>query len=551
MTNWDPARLVREQTGRLVLFVVVFLSSVVAILATKQTLFVAGIWVANGIAVVALMRMPRRKQRFSQAAVWIVVVAAIFLANIVVGNTFADSIVFTVGNATEIFVAYAILRFRRFPAWLGRDETSLVRLLRVLPVAAILAPAAGATVGALLLSARDETSFVTLWTQWWEPSALGLVLIAPAGLMISDRWIGGFRDKPLVRDLVILLAGSATVVLVVLATHSLDGAMLAAPFVLWAGVRYQALGVTVAILLTLVPLLPMAASTFGETISLLTTPVGRLTRIQNFAILVGLLGLWLASVFVERDALAKALDQSRRQAVDLAEARLRLLTSVAHEIRTPLSVIQGSSELISASPGTHERNERLIAGIRESATSLGALAQDLLNRARRERAEIGVTPEWFDPAPVIAGVVRSQEMLGPTELRLDISIRCEGRMWADPRRFQQVATNLITNAVKYGGEYGPILVSVRRVREGVALRVSNGGPGIPPGLEHEVFQPFALTSGPATQHSAGAGLALTKHLVEAHGGTIRCTSTPFLETTFEAVFPLPDVEAEPPQNPTH
>lgn len=538
--------VVRQAAHLSILFAVVFGSGVGAILLAKQSLVVAGVWLGNGAAIVSLLRLPATQERdrfFASAAV---VLFATLAANLAAGNTIPDSLVFTLGNGAEIFVGYLIIKSHPFArATVAVSDNPVSLLILPLLMAALLAPAVGATIGAALLSSGGSAGPLTVWMQWWLPSALGLLLVVPPGLFVSRRSLAEMAAKmPIVRDLLLLAAMGILIIAAVILTRHMTAIMLASPVVLLAAIRYHGIGVSAAILACVFPMIPMAASEFGSNISTMPTAGERLALLQAFAVLTGLVGLWVASVLDEKAALIRALGQSTATARDLSLARQRLLMTVAHDIRTPLSVIEGCSEMLTADRSDPERNERLVHAIRDSSATLKTLANDLLETARRESASLTVDPRWIDPKPILGSVIDELTVLG-TDNSDAVTLSCRGEVWADPHRLRQIAMNLISNALKHGRGFGPISVQVSSVEGASLLVVSDRGPGIEAADLLRIFEPFGVSGGPVSSRSAGVGLALVKQLAEAHGGWARCISTPFVETRLEVSLPHPGHNKRP------
>jgi len=241
--------------------------------------------------------------------------------------------------------------------------------------------------------------------------------------------------------------------------------------------------------------------------------------------------------------LALAEDLGRRAAVALDNARLyqevqaalgardRFLTIAAHELRTPVTAIQGYADLLlrrqargEASP---ERQARGLTAISEAAGRLGRLAADLLDAARLRTGQLAVQPRPLDLAALAAAVAeRHRADLAPRH-RLLVDLPADPcPVLADADRLEQVLANLLENAAKYAPDGGTIALTVAPEAGGVALRVRDEGIGLPIGAATALFVPFARAPNATRRQlpGLGLGLAICRDIVERHGGRIWAAS---------------------------
>jgi two-component system, NtrC family, sensor histidine kinase KinB len=226
---------------------------------------------------------------------------------------------------------------------------------------------------------------------------------------------------------------------------------------------------------------------------------------------------------------------------DKDRARANLVATLSHELKTPLTSLALSAELLERDSGNLAPKQcELVEAINEDLRRLRALANDLLDLARGEMAAITVQSVPLDVAPLIHAVVRSfalqaeQKHVALKELVNgdNITIR------ADPVKLSWVISNLIANALRYTPEGGTIQVSSACEAEGLRLRVTDTGPGVPPELRQHLFERFAQWNlNGVAPGSAGLGLAIAKEIVEAHGGRIFVDSPPGRGTCFTVELP--------------
>ena len=202
------------------------------------------------------------------------------------------------------------------------------------------------------------------------------------------------------------------------------------------------------------------------------------------------------------------------------ESKERLLASVSHEIRTPLTAIVGLSEEINASRTSlgDEELDELNGIIAVQSRELAELVEDLLVASRADFGNLSIKPESIDLREQAEHVLEGVRESHPTAKTLVP----EGKgviAWADPLRVRQIMRNLLTNAIKYGGDR--VVVAVREY-EGVAqVVVADDGPGVPLHESDLIFERYYRSAESPTQPgSVGIGLAVSRQLAEMMDGTL-------------------------------
>lgn len=211
--------------------------------------------------------------------------------------------------------------------------------------------------------------------------------------------------------------------------------------------------------------------------------------------------------------------------------RQRLLFTVAHDIRTPLNVIKISSGMLAE--GTAPQ-EMLTPAIARASADLVALLDSLLVRERLAIQRLDV--QALDAAEVLRAVA---EQIQPIALgaRVHFVTRHEGptEVQADPDRMGQALLNLVTNAVRHSPEAGVVELRSTASDTSWCLEVVDQGPGIPLEAQERIFESFQQVHRRADGH--GLGLAIVRHLVQAHGGTVEVESAPGQGCRFVVVLP--------------
>lgn len=252
----------------------------------------------------------------------------------------------------------------------------------------------------------------------------------------------------------------------------------------------------------------------------------------------------------------EAMDESLTEATIryseiLDHTREQFLAILGHDLRNPLGAIVMGSTLLTKTDSLEDRDVRVAARILNSANRMSRMVSDLLDLTRsRLGTGIPITPRPTDLAAVCEQAVAELEALHPgCQLRLESKGDLHGE-W-DSDRLSQVVSNLVANAVQYGGENGAVSVAALGDGEGVELRVHNDGPPIPASALKRIFEPMVRQSNqPDGRNTTGMGLGLyiAREIATSHGGTIGVTSTQEEGTTFTVLLPRrpPSAQADLP-----
>jgi signal transduction histidine kinase len=249
--------------------------------------------------------------------------------------------------------------------------------------------------------------------------------------------------------------------------------------------------------------------------------------------------------------LATARDNAlllRRTEEALLEAetanRLRdeFLAMVSHELRTPLAAILGWTRVLANDGTTPDKRARAVAAVERNARAQARLVDDLLDFSSLIVHRLELVREEVDLATAVLASLAA--LRGPADAKgvlLDARIDAgAGAVLGDAARLQQIAWNLVDNAVKFTPAGGRVTVSVRREDGWIVLEVVDTGEGIPPEFLPSVFERFRQADSSATRAHGGLGLglAIVKPLVELHGGQIEARSEGVGRgTVFLARFP--------------
>jgi len=484
------------------------------------------IWPPAGIALAALLLFDQR--------LWPSITLGALLVTLSTGVPFAAALVAALGNTAEALVAAWLLRH---VAHLDQTLSRIQDVVSLIICGAVIGPVLSATLGAgsmELFGRISSEELAETWRIWWLGNALSALVITP--LFLSWR-----AKEPFIRSglnaleaiiyLVVLLAVGSLVIGLV-GPERFDSypiTFLPFPVGLWIALRFGQRGATAAtFILSALAIMgtrrgggPFVSEHLTESLSFLQVFIG-VTAITT---------MLFAAAFTERNKAISARDE--------------FIAVASHELKSPLApmklqlqslsrcVEKGKAEALTPDrllPKLHalERQiDRLASLVREllDISSLRAGKPLSLDRAEVDLAELAHdVVERFHDELERAGCV--------TDLRIQVNPK---GIW-DRLRLEQVLTNLLVNAMKYG-KGKPITVTVASDDTHAIFSVLDHGVGIPKEAQARIFERFEQIK-PGSASGLGLGLYIARQIVEAHGGCIKLKSTPGKGSLFVVELPL-------------
>jgi two-component system OmpR family sensor kinase len=241
----------------------------------------------------------------------------------------------------------------------------------------------------------------------------------------------------------------------------------------------------------------------------------------------------------------RSLDQARSETEQAMQRQREFVADASHELRTPLTSILANLELLQASleAGAEEDHAAVGSALR-SSHRMSRLVSDLLLLARADAGRITARREC-DLAEIAAGALSEVRPVAG-ERRLEINTEGPVMVEGNPDELHRMALNLLDNAVRHTPEGSEVRLEVVRRDGRAVLEVTDDGPGIPSGLDDQVFGRFVRGAGPADQaggDGTGLGLAIVEAVATSHGGTAEAGSSPSGGARF--TVRLPALSAEP------
>ncbi len=270
------------------------------------------------------------------------------------------------------------------------------------------------------------------------------------------------------------------------------------------------------------------AATLGFATSL--PPIGSPLQIAVTGDLVALIVFFLVALVVSTLVSARidVLSEADRQ-------RTLLLRSVSHDLRTPLATIRAAAtEMLDDVQHSPEVEERLLRLVDIESARLDRLVANLLELNRIESGAMEPRREPIDPEVLIR---RSVERFKLAPNGVVVELHLDGEMpviRADATQVDQVLSNLLDNAIRHSDHGAPVTLSATGDADGLRIEVADRGPGVPPEEAELVFQPFRSGT---IAGSSGVGLAISRAIVERHGGTISVDDRPGGGARFVVTLP--------------
>ncbi|WP_035485503.1 sensor histidine kinase [Geminicoccus roseus] len=227
------------------------------------------------------------------------------------------------------------------------------------------------------------------------------------------------------------------------------------------------------------------------------------------------------AIALERAGLARETTDAR-MAAETERVRNLLLASISHDFRTPLSSVLGAaSSLLDYGQAMSEAERQdLLAQVREEAEHLDGMVRNLLSMTRLEAGSLDLRRDWVDLEEVLNRAVAVARRRGATQrFRLEIEAGLP-LVFADQSLLHQAIGNVVGNAVRHAGPDANVLVAAGRSGPAVQVTVSDDGPGVDPALLPQVFDKFVRAGRDGGEEGFGLGLAITRGILEAHGGSV-------------------------------
>src|SRR5437867_60542 len=477
------------------------------------------VWPPAGIALAALVVFGYRT--------WPAIFLGAFLVNVTTAGNIGTSLCIATGNTLEaVCGAWLVNQFAGGTRIFDRAQDVFKFALAVM-VSTAVSPTFGVTslaVGGL----ADWANYRAIWLTWWLGDATGALVVAPLLILwsIGPRW----RLNPKRH----LEVGLLLLVLLMLGEAVFGGwfpitarnypiSFICGPIVIWMAFRFTqretATGIfvlsAIAIWGTLRGFGPFVMATENQSVLIA----------QTFTAVLVITALALAAGMAEGRRAEAAIEQQKAVVEAANRTKDNFLAMLSHELRTPLTPVIAALDVLESVPSQSEDSKASLAMIRRNVELESQLIDDLLDLTRIAKDKLQLRFGPLDPHEVINNVV---EICRPEaqarNLTLQLNLRAGAHhVLGDAAKYQQIVWNLLKNAIKFTAENGEISISSSNPEpQLLAIAVHDTGIGIEPETMNRIFDPFERGERAFQRRygGLGLGLAISKSLAQAHGGTL-------------------------------
>lgn len=243
---------------------------------------------------------------------------------------------------------------------------------------------------------------------------------------------------------------------------------------------------------------------------------------------------------LERDQMSLAAAEARLQA-QAEQLRSTLLSSVSHDLKTPLAAIAGASSSLLEAPNSDEATRReLLQSISEEARRLGRLLENILQMSKLESGASAPSKQWHVLEEIVGSALyRTRKELEGHSVEVQLPVELP-LIYVDGLLLEQLFVNLLENAARYTLEGTAVSITAVTDDRWFVVKVADNGPGLVPGAEDRIFEKFYRASTTADSgRGSGLGLAICRAVAQAHGGRITASNRPTGGAEFVLRLPLP------------
>jgi signal transduction histidine kinase len=478
------------------------------------------VWPPAGIALAALLVLGFR--------VWPGIFIGAFLVNFWTTLNILTSLGIAGGNTLEaICGAWLVNRFAGGMQVFDRPQNVFKFALATL-LSTPLAPSCG--VSSLAFAGFAQWSnYWSIWLTWWLGDASGVLVIAPLLVLWSvpatqRKW--NRKQAMEVSVLLLLLVFIAEIVFggwFPISAHNYPISFICGPIVIWTAFRFTPRETATGIFVLSAIAIWGTLHRFGPFI--LQNENQSLVTLQSWTAALTITAMAIAAAIAERNRAQAAIEQ-QKDAVEAANrTKDNFLAMLSHELRTPLTPVLAALDTLEADGLRSAESKNSLAMIRRNVELEGQLIDDLLDLTRIAKDKLQLRFGPLDAHEVVNNVV---EICRPEAQARNMTLHLNLRGGAhyvsgDAAKFQQIVWNLLKNAIKFTADNGEVTISSSNPEPLLlAVAVHDTGIGIEPEIMNRIFDPFEQGEHAFQRRygGLGLGLAISKSLAQAHGGTL-------------------------------
>ena len=481
------------------------------------------VWPPAGIALAVLLLLGYR--------IWPAIFVGAFLVNATTAGNLASSLAIAAGNTLEaVCGAWLVNRFAGGTSVFDRPQ-GVFKFAVAAAVSTIISPFFGVT-SLALGGFADWANYGAIWLTWWLGDTTGDLLIAPLIILWSvaskRRWNNSQAVE--VGVLLLLLFVLSEAVFggwLAISARNYPIAFICGPIVIWTAFRFTQRETATGIFILSAIAIWGTLHGFGPFVR--ETENQSLLALQSWAAVLTITAMALSAGMAERQRAEEALQQQKAVIETANRTKDQFLAMLSHELRTPLTPVISALEGIETEPGQTEDAKAALAMIHRNVELETQLIDDLLDVTRIAKDKLQLRFAPVDAHLAISNVVEiCRAEADSKKLHVHLNLRADTHnVAADAAKFQQIIWNLLKNAIKFTPEEGEIAISsLNPSPEVLTISMRDTGIGMDPEVMQRIFDPFEQGNRSLERRfgGLGLGLAISKSLAQAHGGTLTAKS---------------------------
>jgi len=506
-----------------ILIFVYFIAGKLGLMLASLHASASPVWPAAGIALAALLVLGYRA--------WPAIFIGAFLVNLTTAGNVATSLAIASGNTLEAFCgAWLVNRFAGGTTVFDRPQ-GVFKFALAAAVSTIIGPAFGVT-SLALAGFADWANYGAIWLTWWLGDATGDLLTAPLIILWSipskRRW--NRREAVEVGILLLLLFVLSEAVFggwLTISAKNYPIAFICGPIVIWMAFRFTQRETASGIFILSAIAIWGTLHGFGPFLS--ETENQSLLTLQSWTAVLTITAMALSAGMAERRRAEEALQQQNAAVETANRTKDHFLAMLSHELRTPLTPVISTLEALEIEPAQTREVKSALAMIRRNVELETQLIDDLLDFTRIAKDKLQLRFAPVDAHAAISDVVEMCRAEAESrKLQVHLNLRANTHyVAADAAKFQQIIWNLLKNATKFTPEDGEIAISSSNPSpEVLTITVRDTGIGMESEVMQRIFDPFEQGNRSFERRfgGLGLGLAISKSLAQAHGGTLTAQS---------------------------
>jgi signal transduction histidine kinase len=506
-----------------ILAIIYFIAGKLGLMLASLHASASPVWPPAGIALAAMLLFGYR--------VWPAIFVGAFLVNLTTAGNAATSFAIATGNTFEALAgAWLVNRFAGGMNVFDRPQ-GVFKFALATAISTTVSPLFGVT-SLALAGFANWTNYGAIWLTWWLGDATGDLVFTPLVLLwsVPSKRSWNKKEAAEVGALLLLLVVLSWVVFggsFEISSRNYPIAFICGPIVIWTAFRFTQRETATGIFV--LSAIAMWGTLHGFSPFLMETENQSLLALQWWVAVLTVTAMALSAGMAERRRIEEELQQQKSVVETANRTKDHFLAMLSHELRTPLTPVISTLESLETEPAQTEDTKSALGMIRRNIELETQLIDDLLDftRIARDKMQLRFVP--VDAHLAISNVVEICHAEAESK-RLDVHLNLRANthhVAADAAKFQQIIWNLLKNAVKFTADDGEIAISSSNPSpEVLTINVRDTGIGMEPQVMQRIFDPFEQGNRSFERRfgGLGLGLAISKSLAQAQGGTLTAQS---------------------------